>query len=78
MEAPSIEIFEEMKSAATAVWQTFDNTHGYVTDKIEYINSFGNIKDNAMVFYRMFDYQNQAKMMAKLSQEAINYINQNP
>lgn len=78
MEAPSIEIFEEMKSAATAVWQTFDNTHGYVTDKLEYINSFGNIKDNAMVFYRMFDYQNQAKMMAKLSPEAINYINQNP
>jgi len=32
MEAPSIEIFEEMKSAAIAVWQTFDNTHGYVTE----------------------------------------------
>lgn len=78
MNTPSIEIFEEMKSAAIAVWQTFDNTHGYVTDKLEYINSFGNIKDNAMVFYRMFDYQNQAKMREKLSQESINYINQNP
>lgn len=78
METPSIEIFEEMKSAAIAVWQTYDNTYGYVTEKLNYINSFGNIKDNAMVFYRMFDYQNQAKMMEKLSQEAINYINQNP
>lgn len=78
MEAPSIEIFEEMKSAATAVWLTFDNTYGYVTEKLEYINSFGNNKDYAMVFYRMFDYQNQALMRSKLSQEAINYINQNP
>ncbi len=77
METPSIEIFEEMKSAATAVWQTYDNTYGYVTEKLEYINSIGNIKDNAMVFYRMFDYQNQAKMREMLSEESINYIKNN-
>lgn len=78
MNAPSIEIFEEMKSAAIAVWQTYDNECGYVTEKLEYINSIRNIKDNAMVFYRMFDYENQAKMREKLSQQSINYINQNP
>ena len=77
METPNISIFDEMKAAATSVWQTYDNTYGYVTEKLDYINSIRNIQDNAMVFYRMFDYQNQAKMIKLLSDEAINYINNN-
>jgi hypothetical protein len=77
MKTPSISIFEEMKSAAIAVWQTYDNEFGYVTEKLERVNSITNVQDNAMVFYRMFDYENQAKMRERLSQEAINYINEN-
>jgi hypothetical protein len=77
MNTPSITIFEEMKSAAIAVWQTYDNQHGYVTEKLERVNSITNIQDNAMVFYRMFDYENQARMRERLSQESINYINEN-
>jgi hypothetical protein len=77
MNTPSIVIFEEMKSAAIAVWQTYDNQHGYVTEKLERVNSITNIQDNAMVFYRMFDFENQAKMRARLSPEAIQYINEN-
>lgn len=77
MKTPSTLIFDEMKSAAIAVWQTYDNQYGYVTEKLERINGITNVQDNAMVFYRMFDYENQAKMRAKLSQEAINYINEN-
>ena len=77
MNTPSITIFEEMKSAAIAVWQTYDNEFGYVTEKLERVNSITNVQDNAMVFYRMFDYENQAKMRARLSPEAINYINEN-
>ena len=77
MNTPSITIFEEMKSAAIAVWQTYDNQFGYVTEKVERVNSITNVQDNAMALYRMFDYENQAKMRARLSQEAINYINEN-
>ena len=77
MNTPSITIFEEMKSAAIAVWQTYDNQFGYVTEKLERVNSITNVQDNAMALYRMFDYENQAKMRARLSQEAINYINEN-
>jgi hypothetical protein len=77
MNTPSITIFEEMKSAAIAVWQTYDNQYGYVTEKLERINGITNVQDNAMVFYRMFDYENQARMREKLSQEAIQYINDN-
>ena len=77
MTTPSVIIFEEMKASAIAVWETYDNQFGYVTEKLETINGITNVQDNAMVFYRMFDYENQAKMRAKLSQEAINYINEN-
>lgn len=77
MTTPSITIFNELKSASIAVWETYDNEFGYVTEKLEQVNSITNIQDNAMVFYRMFDYENQAKMRARLSQEAINYINEN-
>lgn len=76
-QTPSALIFEEMKSAAIAVWQTYDNEFGYVTEKLERVNNILNLRDNAMVFYRMFDYENQAKMRAKLSPEAIQYINEN-
>lgn len=77
MNTPSVLIFEEMKASAIAVWQTYDNQYGYVTEKLERINSITNVQDNAMVFYRMFDYENQAKMSERLGQEAINYINEN-
>lgn len=77
MNTPSITIFEEMKASAIAVWQTYDNTYGYVTEKLERINGITNVQDNAMVFYRMFDYENQARMRERLSQDSINYINEN-
>lgn len=77
MNTPSIIIFEEMKSAAISVWQTYDNQFGYVTEKLSIIEGIKNYQDNAMVFYRMFDYENQAKMRSKLSPESINYINEN-
>ncbi|MGR3177805.1 MAG: hypothetical protein ACUZ8E_07085 [Candidatus Anammoxibacter sp.] len=77
-EAPTEEIFNEMKQAATEIWQAFDNEFGYVDEKMEIVNRFTNIQDNAMVFCRMFDSVNQGKMMAKLSSEAIEYIRNNP
>ena len=78
METPSQQIFNEMKAAATAVWtENYSNEFGYVTEKLDRINGLNNIQDNAMVFFRMFDWVNQDKMIAKLGSEAINYINNN-
>jgi len=59
METPSQEIFDEMKTIAIKIWETYDNTYWYVDEKISYINSLENIGDNAMVMYRMFDHINQ-------------------
>ena len=74
---PSNDIFEEIKIQAIKIWDTYDNTYGYRDEKVNYINSLSNIEDNAMVFFRKFDHINQAKLISTLSDEAINYINQN-
>ena len=77
MNTPSQEIYNEMKSIATQVWLSYDNTYGYVTEKLNYINSIKNIEDNAMVFYRMFDDNNQETFRANASNEVLNYIQNN-
>jgi len=76
-ETPTIEIFNELKEAATTVWNTFDNTYGYVTEKLEIVNSIENYADNVMISYRMFDNGNQRLMRQELSSEALSYINNN-
>jgi hypothetical protein len=77
MNTPSQEIYNEMKSIATQIWETYDNQYGYVTEKLSYINNIKNIEDNAMVFYRMFDNNNQETFRTKASNEVINYIQNN-
>lgn len=76
-ETPSTEIFNEMKKAAIEIWQTYDDTYGYASEKIANVNSITNFKDNVMICYRMFDSSNQNKMKYELSNEAIIYINDN-
>jgi|688.fasta_scaffold1110232_2 hypothetical protein len=77
METPTQEIFNEMKKISTEIWNTYDNEFGYVDEKLKRINSFGNIEDNAMVMYRMFDWENQSIFRKKSSEEVISYINNN-
>ena len=76
-EAPTEEVFQEMKEAARKVWKTYDNEYGYVDEKLERVDNLTNIQDNAMVLYRMFDHINQSKMVAELSNASIEYIKRN-
>jgi len=77
METPSIEIFNDMKQAATQVWKTYDNEYGYVSEKLNYVNGLNNIQDNAMVFYIMFDWENQRKFKQLVNEQTIEYIKNN-
>jgi hypothetical protein len=77
METPSIEIFNDMKQAATQVWGTYDNEYGYVDEKLNYVNGLSNIQDNAMVFYRMFDWENQRKFKQLVNEQTLDYIKNN-
>lgn len=69
MKTVTDELFNELKNAAMEVWQTYDNTYGYVDEKIAMMN-FPNVKDNYGTIIGMFDVHNQRKLYDKVSDEA--------
>lgn len=67
--APSDEMFQEIKDASIKVWQTMDNTYGYVDEKVDSIKNLQNVRDNYMYMVAMFDINNQMKLFSLLSEE---------
>lgn len=70
-DAPTDEVFSEIKQVAIEIWKTYDDEFGYATEKISIVNSITNFKDNWGTIVGMFDYPNQLKLLSKLSPEAI-------
>jgi len=60
--APSDEVFEVIKSCAVEIWRSYDNTYGYVDEKIGRIKDLKNIRDNCTFIVAMFDIHNQRKL----------------
>ena len=71
---PSNEIFEEIKKKSIGIWKTYDDTHGYSTEKIDRIKDLENVQDNAMYMVAMFDWVNKKKLNDKLSEESKAFI----
>ena len=72
---PNKDVFDEMISCSIKVWETnYTDEHGYVTEKVSRLQSLTNVEDNAMICYRMFDHNNQKKLIALLGPEAIAYV----
>lgn len=72
-EAPSDEIFEEVRQKAMKLWEVVDvdnDKFGYATEKKNRIKDIGNVEDNLMYIIGMFDYGNQRKLAQVLSAEA--------
>jgi len=72
--APPQKVFDEIKAAAIEIWNGYDDAAGYATGKINRIKDIGNIKDNAWFIVAMFDYQNQAKLITRVSLETAEMI----
>lgn len=72
--APSDKIFNEIKEAAIAIWETYDDTYGYASEKINQVNSLTNFKDNWGTMVGMFDSVNQIKLFNSLSKRAQNKV----
>ena len=68
--APSNEVFNEIKEKSIEIWQTYDDTSGYASEKIDRVKSITNFKDNWGSIVGMFDNHNQQKLLARLSLEA--------
>ena len=67
--APSEQYFEEVKVAAIKVWNQYDDTFGYASEKTKRISNIQNVSDNFMYIVAMFDYPNQRKLANLLSDE---------
>ena len=68
--APPDTIFNEVKTQAIRIWESYDNTYGYVDEKVSRIKHLTNIKDNFMYLVAMFDSKNQLKLSRNISTEA--------
>lgn len=66
-DAPSDEVFNEIKEKAIEIWRTYDDTYGYATEKITQVERITNIKDNWGYIVGMFDSDNQNILLSKLS-----------
>lgn len=73
-QAPTQEVFDEVKQKSIEIWKTYDDTYGYATGKIDRIKDLKNINDNVMYMVAMFDGQNQALLAGSLSDEARQQI----
>jgi len=66
---PPQEIFDDIKKNAIKLWETYDNTYGYVDEKVGRIKDLVNIKDNAWYMVAMFDGTNQGKLILMVTPE---------
>lgn len=65
--APTDEQFNEVKLKCIEIWNTYDNTYGYATEKINRIKDLKNIEDNVMYMIAMFDINNMTILATKLT-----------
>lgn len=73
--APSQEVFDDMKAACIAVWQTYDDTYSYATEKINRIKDIENVSDNFMYMMAMFDENNMERALTLVSPETQEEFN---
>lgn len=66
--APPHKQFNECREKCIEIWETYDDTYGYATEKINQIKEILNIRDNFMYMVAMFDHDNQLKLAGKLSE----------
>ncbi len=70
-EAPSDDAFEDMKKACLEVWNSKGNDGGYRDEKIGRIKDIGNVGDNFMYMFAMFDINNQQRVVSLLEASTI-------
>ncbi len=68
-QAPPDEVFEDLKSTAIRIWESFDNTYGYVDEKKSRLEGIENVSDNAWYILAMFDHGNKIRMLVETELE---------
>lgn len=72
---PRQKVFNEIKKACVDMWNTFDNTYGYVDEKLFMVEQIHNVGGDVMFLLNMFHPSLRAFIISTLSPEAKDYIN---
>jgi hypothetical protein len=64
------EIWSEVKTMVTKIWNTFDNEFGYVDEKMGVVNNLPQEWTSVIMMIRMFHFLVQRKIFENLSQES--------
>ena len=70
---PTDEVFNDVKNNALSIWESYDNTFGYVDKKKERTN-IENVGDNFMFIVAQFDLHNRFKLFKMIKDESKNEI----
>jgi len=71
---PRQKVFEEIKKACVDMWKTYDNSYGYVDEKIERVEQIRNEGADVMFLLNMFHHTMKEYIISTLSPEAKDYI----
>ena len=72
-QAPPDFVFNEIKAAATSIWDGYNDTR-YTSEKLSRITPLENIGDNAWYIVAMFDQSNQSKLLYMVSEATAELI----
>lgn len=70
----SDKLFNELKDKAIEIWQGYDDTYGYASEKIARVQEIPNVADNYGGIIGMFDHTNQRKLYNLVSDESKKLI----
>ena len=59
-------VFEDLQSAAIDIWEEYDNTYGYVDEKVEMVENVMNRNSDFIRIINMFDHSNKLKLLARV------------
>ena len=69
-----VRIFNDIKKNSIEIWKTYDNTYGYVDEKLKQIESYNDEYDSPMFIYNMFDFTNQIRLKSLLTTETKDWL----
>jgi hypothetical protein len=71
---PSDDIFDDLKSKAIALLQTYDDSYDYANEKISKIENLENVSDNFMYILGMFDHKTQYRLIMEINKSTYEAI----
>lgn len=71
------EMFDEIKNVAIEIWKSYSDEHGYVTEKVNRVESIKNHGDNWMTLIGMFDSWNREILTEAVSDKTSDFLEEN-